>query len=112
MNVHDIATKGDLLELLHKMQELLSTAPKSTAPADDYLTIDEVAELTRFNRRTVAKWISEGKYDRKGKLIRLFTLEFAPNKPRIPRSALVAFGQAIGFDTSKLVTVPPLRVAS
>ncbi|QNE38596.1 helix-turn-helix domain-containing protein [Hymenobacter sp. NBH84] len=112
MNANDIATKGDLEALLLKMQQLLQTTLPAPALPDDYLTIDEVAELTRFNRKTVAKWISEGKYDQRGKLIHLFTLEFAPGKPHIPRSALIAFGQAIGFDTKQLTQPPPLRLAS
>ncbi|GAB2954619.1 hypothetical protein GCM10027048_20120 [Hymenobacter coalescens] len=114
MNVNDLVTKGDLDALAKRLEALLAPAAGAPPPAagDDYLSIDEVAQLTGFNRKTVQKWIAQGKYDRKGKLITLYTLEFAPGFPRIPRSALVAFGQGVGFDTSRLMPPPPMRVAS
>ena len=71
-----------------------------------------MATATRVSVRTVKKWVSEGKYDQKGKRITLFCLEFSPGFVRIPRAALLAYGQAIGFTINDLNSVPAMRVAS
>jgi uncharacterized protein (UPF0335 family) len=112
VDANQIATKGDLQALLLKLEQLLDAQPPTAAAGDDYLDIDQVATLTGFNRKTVRKWIAEGKYDQRGKRIKLFTLEFAPGFPRIPRSALLAFGKGIGFEVSHLASPPGMRLAS
>lgn len=112
VDANQIATKGDLQALLQKLEQLFDAQPPTAAAGDDYLDIDQVATLTGFSRKTVRKWIAEGKYDQRGKLIKLFTLEFAPGFPRIPRSALLAFGKGMGFDVGQLTTRAAMRVAS
>ncbi len=113
VDANQIATKGDLEALLQKLEQRLNGAqPTAPAAGDDYLSLDQVAELTGFNRKTVKKWIDEGKYNQQGKLIKLFILEFAPGFPRVPRSALVAFGRGVGFDVGQLTAPPGMRLAS
>lgn len=97
-----IATKDDLRSLAEQFTALLEKALPAIAAKDDFLSVQEVAKLTDTSEKTVRKWISEGKHDQKGKLIKLYALEFSPGFPRIPRSALVAYGQGLGFDVSKL----------
>jgi hypothetical protein len=115
MSTLDIATKSDIQELRDMLADLLRGAGTKPATAgDDYLDIAEVAKLTRTSTKTVTKWLKEGKRDSKGRLIKLYALEFSPGFPRIPRSALVAFGQAQAFDVSTLQSaqLPPMRIAS
>ncbi|TGE26911.1 helix-turn-helix domain-containing protein [Hymenobacter metallicola] len=112
VDANQIATKGDLEQLLLKLEQRLAAAQPATPAADEYLTLDEVAKATRTSVRTVKKWITEGKYDLKGKRITLFALEFSDGYYRVPRAALVAYGSKMGFTAADLTTIPPLRLAS
>lgn len=102
MSPQDLLTKADLATFSEQLTALLKQVLPAVAATDDFLTVQEVATLTRKSEKTVRKWIAEGKTDQKGKLIKLFTLEFSPGFPSIPRSALVAYGQGLGFDVSQL----------
>lgn len=97
-----LVTPEDLIALLEELRAIRQEQAKASQLVDDYLSVDDVAALTRTSARTVRKWITEGKYDQAGKLIKLFTVEFSPGYPRVPRSALLAYGQALGFDASQL----------
>ncbi|WP_375435061.1 helix-turn-helix transcriptional regulator [uncultured Hymenobacter sp.] len=112
LDANQIATKGDLDALFSRFTQLLSQAAPAAAPSDEYLTLEEVATATRVSVRTVKKWVTEGKYDPKGHRITLYALEFTPGILRIPRAALLAYGQAIGFTIADLKTAPPMRIAS
>lgn len=115
VDANHLATKGDLDALLHRLEQRLAavTTPAAPAALEEYLTLDEVATATRVSTKTVKKWVHEGKYDRKGKLIRLLALEFSPGYLRIPRSALLAYGEGLGFTVQDLRQPPPaMRVAS
>ena len=101
-----LLTTEDLAPLQAALHQILTQMQAAAQPADDYLSVAQVAAATGTSERTVRKWISEGKRDRKGRLITLFTLEFSPGFPRVPRSALLAFGQGVGFDASQL-QLPP-----
>jgi len=101
-----LLTADDLAPLVDLVRQILVQQTAAAQPADDYLSVAQVAAATGTSERTVRKWISEGKRDRKGRLITLFTLEFSPGFPRVPRSALLAFGQGVGFDASQL-QLPP-----
>jgi hypothetical protein len=106
-----ILTTDDLAPVLAELRAIREALAAGAQPADDYLSIDQVAATTGTSARTVRKWIKEGKYDLKGRLIKLFTLEFSPGMARIPRSALLAFGQALGFDAAQL-PLPPARATA
>ena len=112
VDANHLATKGDLEALATRLlAQLRPAAPAPTLP-DEYLTLEEVAQATRVSVRTVKKWVEVGKPDQQGRIIRLLALEFSPNYYRIPRAALLAYGQGLGFAITDLTTVPPLRVAS
>ena len=89
-------------------------AAKPAPVADDYLSIPQVAELVNVSEKLVRGWIEKGKYDQKGKLVKLFYLDFSEGTRRVPRSALLAFAQCQGFDTSKLdpAQLPQMRIAA
>lgn len=107
-----LLTTEDLAPLQAALHQILAQMQAAAQPADDYLSVAQVAQATGTSERTVRKWISEGKRDRKGRLIVLFTLEFSPGFPRVPRSALLAFGQGLGFDASQLQLPPAAAKAS
>lgn len=104
MQTVSFLTADDLAPLMAMVQQVLANQ-SAAQPADDYLPVEQVAALTHTSVHTVRKWLKEGKADQKGKTIKLFALEFSPGYPRIPRSALLAFGQAQGFDASMLTRV-------
>lgn len=106
----NVLTPEDIAPLLDMVHQILVHQTAAAQPADDYLSVDQVASLTGTSAKTVRKWIAEGKPDRKGDIIRLYTLEFSPGFPRVPRSALVAFGQGQGFDAVQLM-LPPAGAA-
>jgi hypothetical protein len=101
-----LLTADDLAPIQNLLLQVLQQQQAAAQPADDYLSVAQVAAATGTSERTVRKWIDEGKRDAKGRLIRLFTLEFSPGYPRIPRSALLAYGQALAFDAAQL-QLPP-----
>ena len=102
----DLLTPDDLLPIEQLLRELLVQQRAAAQPADDYLSVDQVAAATGTSARTVRKWISQGKYGQEGKLIRLFTLEFSPGLVRVPRSALLAFGLGLAFEAAQLALPP------
>jgi hypothetical protein len=106
MQTLSLLTADDLTPLQQLLLQILEQQAAAAQPADDYLSVAQVAAATGTSERTVRKWIDEGKRDAKGRLIRLFTLEFSPGYPRIPRSALLAYGQALAFDAAQL-QLPP-----
>lgn len=114
MSPHDIATKADLEAISAQILALLEKALPALAAQDDFLSVQEVAKLTGTSEKTVRSWIEHGKPDQKGKIIKLYALEFSPGYKRVPRSALVAYGQGLGFDVSKLLPaqLPQMRVAA
>ena len=114
MSPQDLLTKADLADFAAQLTSLLKQMVPAVTATDDFLTVQEVALLTRKSEKTVRKWIAEGKRDQQGKIITLFKLEFSPGIPSIPRSALVAYGQGLGFDVSQLKPeqLPAMRLAS
>ncbi|HEX8505491.1 MAG TPA: helix-turn-helix domain-containing protein [Hymenobacter sp.] len=113
MDPNHIATKGDLQDVRQEvsdLKEMLRQALGLTA-AEDFLTLEEAAKATKTTPKTVRKWIEEGKPDQKGNIIKLQALEFSPGFKRIPRAALLAYGQGLGFDVSRLLPehLPPMR---
>lgn len=114
MSPHDIATKADLTALTEHLEQLLRAALPVIAAPDAFYSLEQAAEVAGVSVRTVRKWLTEGKPDRQGKTIKLYALEFSLGYPRIPRSALLAYGQGLAFDASKLqpAQVPPMRLAS
>ncbi|GAA3953775.1 helix-turn-helix domain-containing protein [Hymenobacter algoricola] len=112
MDANQLATKGDLDALLSQIQQLLPAPAAAPASSDEYLTPEEVAKATRFSVRTVKKWIHEGKFGLNGKRVYLFALEFSPGLQRIPKAALLAYGQSMGFTVNDLKNKPQMSVAA
>jgi hypothetical protein len=98
----NVVTAEDLATIQALLLQILEQQTAAAQPVDDYLSLAQVAYLTGTTEKTVRKWIAVGKPDHKGKTIKLYTLEFSPGFPRIPRSALLAFGQGLGFDAAQL----------
>ena len=103
-----LLTADDLTPMLDMMRQILSNQQAAAQPTDDYLSVEQVAEVTGFGPKTVRKWMEKGKAGLNGQIIKLFFLEFAPGYPRIPRSALLAFGLSQGFDAAQLAKPAPV----
>jgi len=101
-----LLTADDLAPIHTLLSQILAQQTAAAQPADDFLSVAQVAQLTGTSEKTVRKWISQGKHDQRGQLIRLYTLEFSPGFPRVPRSALLAFGQSLSFEATQL-SLPP-----
>jgi len=113
MNPNDLATKADIEALRQLLQQTLAAAA-APPPPDDFLSVAEAARLVGVSQKVLRGWISDGKYDRHRKLVKLFALDFSAGVRRIPRSALVAFAQCQAFDVSKLTPgqLPKMRIAA
>lgn len=92
--------------LLAEVRAIRAQLEAAARPTDDYLTLADVATLTRTSQATVRKWIARGKPDQRGHLIKLYTVEFSPGFLRVPRSALVAYGQGLAFNPARLDPLP------
>lgn len=103
-----LLTSDDLAPMFDMLRQILANQQATPQLADDYLSIEQVSEATGFSTKIVRKWLKTGKAGLDGKIIKLFALEFSPGYPRIPRSALVAFGLAQGFDESRLTKPAPV----
>ena len=114
MDPNHLVTKADLTALAESLTLMLTKVLPAVTASDDFLDVQEVASLTGVSTKTVRKWIAEGKRDQKGRHIKLYVLEFSPGFPRVPRSALVAYGQGLGYDVRQLLPehVTTMRVAS
>ena len=78
--------------LLEKIEQLLT----ATAPVAELLTVDQAADLTQYSRKTVLKWITEGKLNAYQQRIYLPAAQFAVGEWRIRRTELEAFGAGQG----------------
>ena len=108
MALLDLLTRQDLEALTAKLDALLALAaqPVPTA-ADDFLTIEQVAAYTHFDRRTVEQWRTEGRFDARGKKVYLAAYEYS-GRLRFKRGDVEAFGLGVGVLTpSAAVGAPP-----
>jgi hypothetical protein len=90
--------------MLEVLAELRQVRQLLARPADEYLTIDEVAAKVKKSSKTVRKWIDEGKYAANGQLLKLQTLEGSPGSLLVPLAALHAFLSNMDFDLASLAT--------
>jgi len=97
-----LLTAEDLAPIQADIQIIKEHLLAGVRPTDDYLNVAQVAALTSTSERTVRKWITHGKPNQKGKLVRLFVIEFSPGYPRVPRSALLAYGLGLVFGPQHL----------
>jgi hypothetical protein len=92
----DLATRQDILELKAALQAVLAAQAQPPAPADEPLwSVQRVAEHTHFDRKTVEKWVKEGRFDTQGKKVYLPAYEFQ-GRLRFKRADVEAFGLGVG----------------
>jgi hypothetical protein len=100
----DLATRQDILELKAALQAVLAAQAQPPAPADEPLwSVQRVAEHTHFDRKTVEKWVKEGRFDTQGKKVYLPAYEFQ-GRLRFKRADVEAFGLGVGVLTPSLTT--------
>lgn len=111
MSLVDLVTRQDLEPLAAKLDQLLALhAQAAAAPAaeEPLLSMLEVVAYAGFDRKTVEKWVREGRYNEKGKRVYLRVYEFS-GRWRFKRADVLAFGQSIGVLAPTLPGEPPRR---
>lgn len=76
---------------LDAVLDLLSRVPKS----DDLMSVEQVAAYTRFDRRTVEKWVEEGQFNAAGRKVYLPAHKYS-GRLRFKRADVEAFGLGVG----------------
>jgi hypothetical protein len=86
-----------------KLDALLTHLAKQPAPADEQLlSVQDVADYTHFDRKTVEKWAKLGDYDQQGHRIYLRAYVFS-GRLRFKRTDVEAFGLGTGVLEPSLV---------
>ena len=92
----DLPSRQDYEALTAKLDALLALAAQPVrAAADDFLSIEQVAAYTCFDRRTVEQWVKQGRYDARGKKVYLPAYEYS-GRLRFKRGDVEAFGMGVG----------------
>ena len=92
----DLPTRQDVEDLKALLATVLSAVQQPAAPAAaDLLSLEQVAEYTGFDRRTVEKWASEGRFNEAGQRVYLPAYEFT-GRLRFKRADVEAFGLGVG----------------
>lgn len=104
----DLPSRQDIEVLTAKLDALLALAAQPVqAAADDFLSIEQVAAYTRFDRRTVEQWVKQGRFNEKGKKVYLPAYEYS-GRLRFKRGDVEAFGLGVGvLAPSAAVGAPP-----
>ena len=107
MALLDLPTRQDFDALLGKVDALLGLLNRPAPPVDtELLDLQQVADYTRFNRKTVEKWVEQGEYNEAGKKIYLPAFRFS-GRLRFKRAEVEAFGLGIGALVPALGAGPP-----
>jgi len=98
----DLPSRQDLEAIqaqLKTVLDLLARAPTPTA--EDMLSVEQVAAYTRFDRRTVEKWVEEGQFNELGRKVYLPAHKYS-GRLRFKRADVEAFGLGVGVLTPSL----------
>ncbi|MDO7885321.1 hypothetical protein [Hymenobacter cheonanensis] len=99
----DIATREDIATLSAKFDLVLAALAKPAAPAiEELVTIEQVANHTKFDHRTVRDWVVNGRFDATGHKVYLKAYEYRNGQLRFKLSEAEAFGLKIGVLTPSL----------
>ena len=102
----DLPSRQDFETLQSKLDAVLAHLTAAATPAaDELLSIEHVAEYTRFDRRTVEKWVAEGQFNESGKRIYLPAHKYS-GRLRFKRADVEAFGLGVGVLEPSHVGVP------
>lgn len=103
----DLASRQDFELLTAKLDALLALAAQPVASAaEDFLSIEQVAAYTRFDRRTVEHWTKQGRYNERGKKVYLPAYEYS-GRLRFKRGDVEAFGLGVGVLTPSAAAGQP-----
>lgn len=93
----DLPSRQDFDTLQAKLDAVLGLLSKPALPAaDELLTLEEVATYTKFDRRTVRQWPTQGRYNQQGKKVYLPAYQFN-GLLRFKRADVDAFGLGTGL---------------
>lgn len=103
----DLASRQDILDLKALLTEVRAAQAAPPVPADEpLLSVQQVADYTRFDRKTVEKWVKEGRFDVRGKRAYLPAYEYC-GRLRFKRADVEAFGLGVGVLTPSLAGERP-----
>ncbi|MDO7875517.1 helix-turn-helix domain-containing protein [Hymenobacter sp. ASUV-10] len=93
----DIPSRQDFETLTAKLDAALSLLSQVAArpSPDDFMSLEQVAAYTGFDRRTVEQWRTQGRYNAQGRKVYLQGYEFS-GRWRFKRADVEAFGLGIG----------------
>ena len=95
----DLPSRQDFEALQAKLDAVLAYLAATAKPgADEFLSVEEVAAYTRFDRRTVEQWTSEGRFDERGRKVYLPAYWYS-GRLRFKRLDVEAFGLGVGVLT-------------
>ncbi|MDB5270222.1 MAG: hypothetical protein JWP58_3262 [Hymenobacter sp.] len=98
----DLPTRQDMEAIQAQLNAVLDLLARAPAPtSDDLLSVEQVAAYTRFDRRTVEKWVEEGQFNETGRKVYLPAHRYS-GRLRFKRGDVEAFGLGIGVLTPSL----------
>ncbi|MVN76913.1 helix-turn-helix domain-containing protein [Hymenobacter sp. HMF4947] len=97
---------NDLKQLMLEMRAELRDLRKAPVTNEPLMSIEEVAEYTRFERRTVEKWVADGEYGLGGKKIYLHAARYS-GRLRFKRADVEQFGLGVGVLTPSVAGEAP-----
>lgn len=96
MALLDLPTRQDYEALQTKLDAVLSHLQAARAPAaDEFMSVEQVAAYTRFDRRTVEQWAEEGRFNEQGRKVYLPAYKYS-GRLRFKRGDVEAFGLGVG----------------
>jgi excisionase family DNA binding protein len=107
----DLPSRQEVLDLAAKLDTVLALLERPVPKPDDLMSVEEVADYTRFHRRTVEKWAEVGEYNHQGKRVFLPAYRYT-GRLRFKRGDVEAFGLGIGALQPSIAGEPPQPVKS
>ncbi len=103
----DLASAQHIKALEAKLDLVLMQLATKPAPDEEQLlSVQDVANYTHFDRKTVESWAKKGGFDERGKLVYLRAYVFS-GRLRFKRADVEAFGLGVGVLTPSLTGERP-----
>ena len=92
----DLPSRDDINLLAQKLDAVLAQLQARQPPVpDEFMSVEQVAAYTRFDRRTVEQWAEEGRFNEQGRKVYLPAYKFS-GRLRFKRLDVEAFGLGVG----------------
>jgi hypothetical protein len=95
----DLPSRDDFNQLQQKLDAVLAHLQAARPPApDEFMSVEQVAAYTHFDRRTVEQWAEEGRFNEQGRKVYLPAYKYS-GRLRFKRLDVEAFGLGVGVLT-------------